>query len=472
MYKIIISLYNLIIRIKNIAFFLFFSQKNIAFKAHAYYHERVMVRNIILPALLGVLLCGTVFATDYSTDASGPWSTAGTWSPSGPPGMMDQATISDGHHVIITNDDAVCSNWFVNFGGSCTIDTGGIITNNHESRFFGAVTQNAGTVYAPNIGYKPYQLFHNMDAGGYTLNGGDMILGYGIKVGGSKAYGHTNGLLTINGGMANFNTITLGYWGHGRMIMTDGVVTNFGTLVLGMDDDDDGEGLGEFIFSGGEYMHVGTPYEGIQVGSGTGANSTGIVTQSGGFITTTHHKPHIIVGHTTAGKYYLTGGVICWRNNLILGYNSTAHGLLSICGGHIDLTEDDFFTLNGTGVLEIVGSGCTNINVTGFVDFNSNTTVRALVDNNGITMITAGEYVALTNTTLEIGPTNGYSAGAATYEFIRTPEANEIITNGMTIVSLDADYPFTAYVTNYSSYDWLILECTQAPFNASLFKFQ
>lgn len=413
-----------------------------------------------------LLPLNTVSAVDYSANASGPWDDPNTWLPVGTPTKISQVTIGSGHHVIITNNDAVCSNWIVSASGSCTIGTGAVLTNYCEGVFYGAVTQNAGIIHVIDGTNREHQVFHNWDAGGYTLNGGQLKLEYGIKVGGSAKYGQTNGLLTINGGLAEFPGITLGYLGHGRMVITDGTVTNTASLVIGRGAPAS-DSLGELVISGGVYSHRGTPYTGLAVGgdlSMSAIGSTGIVTQTGGLLMTDHHKPHLIIGYTTVGKYYLSGGQISLKNDLIIGYTDSGNGLLSVSGGDIDIYEDTFLNIC-TGVLEIVGAGCTNFNVgSGFI-MNSNGTLRAICGNDGLSLINVHSNIILSNATFEMGAEPDYEGTIGdNYYLMKTDEAYEIITNGISISNINEDFEFAMeVVSNYASYHWIKVTMTGPP---------
>lgn len=234
-----------------------------------------------------------------------------------------------------------------------------------------------------------------------------------------------------------------------------------------------------------EKLNVGCTY----IIAGNGTSSTGTITQTGG--TVLCYGRDLRIGSSGNGEYNLVGGILvhsndlqCWR----MGTGAGSAGRFYVSGGSMHIHRADPCAYDGGAsgnvVFGIRGSGCTNITLgagsacggTGW-DYDDadeyTNTLQAVLDSGGISLIKSWGNVDIRNVKFEIGTTNGFvGAKGNTYEFVRIPEANTIYTSGWSIANLDSSYQFKAYVTNYSSYDWVLIECTQIPSYPSMFTFR
>lgn len=399
------------------------------------------------------LLAYPVRAASYNAITSGGWDQPATWDQGSAPSHLDSVTIGSGNHVMITNDYAACTNWQINADGTCTIETGGGLTNLGPSTYYGTVTQNAGTVLMPNSPARPAQLFHNRDAGGYVINEGFLHIGYGPMVGGNKG-NDMHGLLTINGGtieMAVSNgNLSIGYGGTGKVVINDGAVTNFRASVLGKGQKDMlHANIGELIINGGRWHQKSA----LDMGSGGFDNftfTTGVLTQAGGVF---EMDSDLTLASYRTGRIDLRGGRMSIAGDIKMSSISNAVAELIVSGGSLEAV--DVYNINTT-LVEVVGGGCTNFTLSGDFLLNSNAILRAVVGNDGLSCIEAGGDVGLTNMTLQLDAVAGYNGNIGdTYEFIRTPEAFIIYTNGLTVSNVHEKFYFDIEIYNQASYDRL-----------------
>lgn len=387
---------------------------------------------LILCVFLAVLVCTDASAVDVNDNADGAWNNTATWNPNAIPGAIDNVTI-DSHDVTAANSANTCSSLVTQSGSTLTISDN--LAINH-GRFGGAVTQLAGRVEAAGFSRGDTQ-FKNISDGGYIMNGGELIIGYNAAIGGQKttvAYGR----LTVNNGMVYARDLRLGYPRHGELVITGGAVTNWNNdlrVALG------NNGFGTIDISGGKLHSDG---QGIHLGGGAPVNegrSTGVVTQTGGIIDA---DGDLILGYLGAGEYNLSGGSLevggtCWNN---LHSNDLPYTTLSI-----------------------IGAGCTNFTVGGdFAIGGGRTTLRALVEPDGITLIDVAGDIYLTNMVIELGATNNYNGDVNdTFELMRTPQANIITTNNLSVTNIDEKFVFGLTIENYASYDWVVLTHLHPP---------
>ena len=138
------------------------------------------ILNIRLNTILFLLLfySGTAWCTDYISVASGTWSVTTTWSPAGNPTVGDNVTIAAPHTVTI-NSGAITT--------SCenlTINSGGTLTQNGQTRVRGTLT-----ILAPS---------GRLTSGVYNLAFSGNVINNGILEGTATTYFDINAK-TISG---------------------------------------------------------------------------------------------------------------------------------------------------------------------------------------------------------------------------------------------------------------------------------
>ena len=161
--------------------------------------------------------------------------------------------------------------------------------------------------------------------------------------------------------------------------------------------------IGEFLYRGDVGGEPGLTGEDIPaadrvadeqmffIGAGSSAQGSGTVYQNGsGSLVSVNRAVH--VGHTATGDYYLSGGTlevtgdapisgvdftaglsdddgfVDAGGDLIIGYDETGVGMLSVEGGDLDVARDLIVGYNGTGRLRVEGSGST-ITIAGDLSF-------------------------------------------------------------------------------------------------------
>jgi fibronectin-binding autotransporter adhesin len=276
--------------------------------------------------------------------ATGDWSSAGSWTPSGPP--------TNGATVNIINADATGRTVFYDYPASSTLtlsnltinDTGGgtntlnwstsytlqsleeSIGDSNESNVSGrgAVIQDGGTNAVTN---NLYIGSYNDDTGVYTLSGGELTI---TSSSGTENVGNGGNATFIQSG--GVNDIS----GGGSFYMAN----NGGSSAYSL------SSTGTLTVSGSEFI-------------GNGGNATFV--QSGGINNmVAFGATEEYVGYSSSGTYIQTAGLNDMANfaaSLIIGYGAGVTGLYSLSGTGL-LDNANLESINGSGTF--IQSGGTN----------------------------------------------------------------------------------------------------------------
>lgn len=289
----------------------------------------------------------------------------------------------------------------------------------------------------------------NISGGKYTHLGLYYEIG-GSGGGANTATGvviQTGGTNDVKGEDAGGGDMWIGRYGKGWYNMYGGKL-----IVDGITIPNSGGDYGEFNIYGGT----------VTAGSFTvtGGEGPGYVNQSGGSLGISGEFH--VDGGAYPGSYAISGGSLsaaAWRMG-----TGTGTATFTVSGGIIDFSAAQYCYYDPGKTIHILGSDCTGFTIGDTWDYDDGdaltNTLRATPDDGGITTIEVDGNVDLRNVLFQMGPTNVFNDVAGTsYEFIRVPEANTIYTNGWAIENLGPTVWFDAYVTNYSSYDWLVINC-------------
>ncbi len=347
---------------------------------------------IFLIALLSYSFCA--FATDRVSTGTGPWTTPGTWSPSGLPLPGDNITILAGHIVTMDGNAGACNSltidgtadWAAAFttnvgAGGIIVDVGGNVTG----AFNGILTTTGGLTLNSTLTSTQVTITIQTTAG-QTISGT-----------GSLAR------LTINATTTNSGNITVTTALGGASTLTQGSSASLsygggGAIAPSLDASASGNTV-DYNGTGAQTVKTGTYYNLTISGAGTST----------------------------------LGGVITVSNNLNVSGGTLATSTFQITG-------------NATGTLNVAAGAGLTLGLTtsaSIVDFPTNFTTANITLNATSTVTYQGNYAQNISTTPASYGNLTVSTGAATVSKAPTPSAdmtlngNLTLTNGAGIVTLD-----------------------------------
>ena len=281
-----------------------------------------------------------VFATTFTSQASGNWNTTSTWSPNGTPTSSDDVIISSGYTVTLVTNQPSCRNLTINSGGTFTVsgsnglDVYGSFTNN------GTFNSSTGT------------MFFKSTSTGNTLSGS--------LTGSGKKFCHVN-FNGSGGGWSFSNDADV----EGDLTFLAGAVTApSGNLNI----------AGSWQFSGGSFAHnngtvtfTSTTSSRSINGTMTGSNKFNTLTFNGsggvwsfngnteveGNFTITNGSVNGPSGLTITIKGNLSNNGSFTHNNCTLNFTATDAGHTITSAGTLTLFD---LTFNGSGGVWTISS--------------------------------------------------------------------------------------------------------------------
>lgn len=307
-----------------------------------------MVRVLLMGAVLAVPAGGAMADEFWIGGGSDDWSDPGNWG-SAVPGTADVVTIHDtmGNAMIGAGVNAQAGSLLVGQSlgylkppgwspsglfGDLNITGGGMLATNMAE--IGYLADNVGFVYV---------------AGGGTTwdNAANLVIGETAT---------SSGTVSVGGGAAV--TTGMAYLGYapgsdGTLILSNGGSWNSGTFtVIGNNGD------GVLSMSAGASLNSSD----IQLGLGTTANGTALLTGTG---TAMNVTDELVVGQSGGGSLSIENGAdVTASNQLVAGWFNGSNGSVAVNGAGSTLTSPFVYVgASGTGALDVINGAAVNMAV-------------------------------------------------------------------------------------------------------------
>ncbi|WP_409688663.1 beta strand repeat-containing protein, partial [Flavobacterium sp.] len=160
------------------------------------------------PFYVGVGVASLQASVTKTSNASGDWSDAATWSPSGVPSCSDIVTIASGHTVTVNSAG--------NNAAGVTINLGGTLVNTSGSLTVGCTNNNA--IFANN--------------GTNTVSGGTLTVNGNVIHRTTSAFNHTGGDIVVDGNAGGVAANSVGQGASLFKIETSAINLTGGTITI------------------------------------------------------------------------------------------------------------------------------------------------------------------------------------------------------------------------------------------------
>jgi uncharacterized repeat protein (TIGR01451 family) len=284
--------------------------------------NRWSIRVVLSLSLM--LFAGNALAVSYTSAISGPWSSPGTWSPTGLPGAGDDVTIQSGHTVTLDSSRTINN---VTVNGTLALSTSTLSATNAPS-----IT---GTINGTSPGALNVSGSATWSAGTFTGSASLNLAPTGtLTIGGASTKTITTLFQLVIGGTVN--------WTGGTILVNDSSLLN---IQSGATFNAQSDNAITNNFGNGTITNAGTFRK-------TGGAGTTTVTSGVPF--TTSGRVELTSGAIDIEKHILTAGAVLGNGFTIVSGTTTIAGLATVDTGAAVTFSGG--TLNGSSNLTVNGS--------------------------------------------------------------------------------------------------------------------